>query len=570
MTGSMSLDEQQREAVTADVSARHVVIAGPGAGKTEVVGARCQHLVESEQAYPEQILLVSFSNAAVDVVRHRTAGVVDEGRGVDVCTLDSLAQRIRAELDPQDDTFIGYDAAIRRATALLAAAEAPLFPDICHVVVDEVQDVVGDRARFVLQLLRTGLAPDTGFTLLGDPIQALYDFQLADEDQMTSAALLDHVRSEFAAQDILLAGDYRAQTEDARRASRLRAELGGLPGSEQLLRLRRSQSELSPLGPLDDDAAQIIAGWSGSTALLCDTNARVALTADRLASLDLPTNLIPRAKESSIDPWVGRCLGDVTSNRIDHGEFAARLKRCRVEDVDGQWLRCLDLTGDPTELDLRLLGAALARPPRSFRRRSQCDVQVSTVHRAKGLEFDNVVLVDSEAWVRGSDTSSAHQLFVALSRARRRVTTVDGIDARRWRKDERADMWVDRGWNGRGGLRGVIIEPRHLVQSPLTAAQADAVSSAAVEWSEPYEDLTVDGSVIPKWMASVNGVTLGVTTEAFGVTVVRGRYGTLWPTLRGGRVEGVETAIRPGSEEFGQNGIALAARLVGHVITDWS
>ena len=126
--------------------ARLIVIAGPGAGKSEVVGERCRRLIEHD-VYPEEILVISFSNVAVDVVRARTKDVVDEGRGVDCATIDSLAARVRGELEETEPRFTGFDDSIKRATRLLEDADAPVFPDVRHVIVDEVQDVVGVRAR---------------------------------------------------------------------------------------------------------------------------------------------------------------------------------------------------------------------------------------------------------------------------------------------------------------------------------------------------------------------------------------------------------------------------------------
>ena len=81
MTGGPPiLDMDQQRAASAPADARQIVIAGPGAGKSEVVGARCRELLDHD-VYPEEILVISFSNAAVDVVRVRTKDVVDEGTG---------------------------------------------------------------------------------------------------------------------------------------------------------------------------------------------------------------------------------------------------------------------------------------------------------------------------------------------------------------------------------------------------------------------------------------------------------------------------------------------------------
>ena len=64
-----------------------------------------------------------------------------------------------------------------------------------HVLVDEIQDLVGSRAAMTLQILRQ---VDCGFTLLGDSAQGIYDFQISDQpDAMTSTEFLNHVREFF-------------------------------------------------------------------------------------------------------------------------------------------------------------------------------------------------------------------------------------------------------------------------------------------------------------------------------------------------------------------------------------
>ena len=47
-----------------------------------------------------------------------------------------------------------------------------------HVLVDEIQDLVGPRAQLVMALLRLA---DAGFTLFGDPAQAIYGHQAAQQ-----------------------------------------------------------------------------------------------------------------------------------------------------------------------------------------------------------------------------------------------------------------------------------------------------------------------------------------------------------------------------------------------------
>ncbi|WP_418606619.1 AAA family ATPase [Georgenia sp. SUBG003] len=72
---------------------------------------------------------------------------------------------------------MSFDARIRRALSELRDGSEPRILDVAHLIVDEVQDIVGERADLVIEALRK-LDDDAGFTLLGDPMQAIYDFQL--------------------------------------------------------------------------------------------------------------------------------------------------------------------------------------------------------------------------------------------------------------------------------------------------------------------------------------------------------------------------------------------------------
>ena len=44
-----------------------------------------------------------------------------------------------------------------------------------HVVIDEAQDLV-DKRHDLIRLLLENISPEAGFTVLGDPYQAIYDY----------------------------------------------------------------------------------------------------------------------------------------------------------------------------------------------------------------------------------------------------------------------------------------------------------------------------------------------------------------------------------------------------------
>ena len=69
---------------------------------------------------------------------------------------------------------------------LVIKKQKDLFAEYEHIIVDEVQDLVGVRAELVLSLLDS-LPDSCGFTLLGDSCQALYDYLAVNDSTVMSS-----------------------------------------------------------------------------------------------------------------------------------------------------------------------------------------------------------------------------------------------------------------------------------------------------------------------------------------------------------------------------------------------
>lgn len=67
------LDDEQREVVLSDEDYT-LVVAGAGAGKTTTVAAKVKYLVERRGVDPKKILIISFTNKAVDELKERING----------------------------------------------------------------------------------------------------------------------------------------------------------------------------------------------------------------------------------------------------------------------------------------------------------------------------------------------------------------------------------------------------------------------------------------------------------------------------------------------------------------
>lgn len=72
---AIQLDREQREVVLSDED-HTLVIAGAGAGKTTTIAAKVRYLVDIQKIDPEQILIISFTNKAVEELRERINGAL--------------------------------------------------------------------------------------------------------------------------------------------------------------------------------------------------------------------------------------------------------------------------------------------------------------------------------------------------------------------------------------------------------------------------------------------------------------------------------------------------------------
>ena len=88
------LNDQQKKAVDT-VLGPVIVIAGPGSGKTELLGIRTANILRSEQISPHNILLLTFTNSGAQNMRERLVSIIGEAAyKVAIYTFHSFASDI--------------------------------------------------------------------------------------------------------------------------------------------------------------------------------------------------------------------------------------------------------------------------------------------------------------------------------------------------------------------------------------------------------------------------------------------------------------------------------------------
>lgn len=445
----------QDEIIKAEPIERSVVNAGPGTGKTWTLIEKIIYMVNEEQAEAENILVLCFTHSAVEVVRDRLSDAAETGRigyewkDVDVRTFDSFSTYLLAwALDNHKELLPGffsletssYDQRIKTATSIFKKKK-DVLSDYEHIIVDEVQDLVGCRAELILAMLK-GLPDTCGFTILGDSCQALYDYMAENDPSVMS--------SEQFYRDIFKSfpnSNYFALTENHRQGDKLeqltipyrKAILTGsseerISAAKDLLcHISRTPVKLTEFSR--SDALQYIS--KGETlGILTRTNGQALQISAWLQNADVPHCLHRGLGSPTLGDWIAHIFCDYKNESVDENEFVAKhlalFPEAGYETAQMRW-RVLVSTqhgeahnryevADLLKGLLRSTGEPMLYESGTV---SKHTVTVSNIHRAKGKEFDSVIVIDDviEAMTDpdNEDLLEHKVCYVALTRPKKNI-----------------------------------------------------------------------------------------------------------------------------------------------------
>ncbi|MEK8070717.1 UvrD-helicase domain-containing protein [Rhodococcoides navarretei] len=579
------LDEAQRRVVNAPAEARLMVEAPAGSGKTEVVASRIAYLGADEGlSATAEILVLSFSRAAVHAVRTR----VSEGERVEanVRTFDSFASQLLLDFDIEP--LSSYDQRIRQATAALTALQDPpdLIADLAHVLIDEVQDLVGDRAEFVLAVL-AHLDAHAGITVLGDPLQGIYDFVLDDSSSaMSFDAFFDALTGEFGLQRLTLEHNYRARGADCVRLANvvrgLRLETDPSCALDLLDGFEGSLPQVDQ--PSDWKFLQY---YFGRTAVLCRSNAEVLRISRSMVDHGIRHVVRRPARSSGAARWIAPALCRLSGPIVAQSDVESAL-RIQLDDLNAEnaWYVLKSAEGrsrNYKQIDLGRLRAKVrsAAMPIALTQGDDLEVIVSTIHRAKGLEFDNVVIVESTVGFEEEPWAQVRRRYVALSRARDSIALTRLPQARSSIRefDWLANRLQERvGRSGQTRARAIEFCPADVYSDRPSAG--DEVDARAVQQilEAALPGVAVEGTLDtalssvnhPIYTLRIDGAPIGRTADEFGhafASLFRIKQG-FWPAeLVDLTLASVETTA--GDPRFteeaglGPGGFWLVPRVVG-------
>lgn len=462
----------QKRIVTDDREKTNVlVLAGPGSGKTRVLVHRIAYLLRMRRENPHGILVLTYNrHAAIEIRRRLMELVGNDSRGVMVLTCHSLAMRLVGA------SFIGHSDSpgdkifsdlMREAVALLRGDGLPpedadeqrerLLAGFRWILVDEYQDIGPDEYDLISALAGRTLA-DEGDRLtlfaVGDDDQNIYAFKDA------SVKFIRSFEKDYKARPVYLTENYRSTAYIIRAANALIAPAQQRMKAEHPIGINTDRAK-EPCGgiwsekdPVTQGKVQILlAGTdpiSQAQAIMLELRRLSTLTDD----WDWSACAVIARKWKYLESVRGFCEYHDIPVQLGSEEFPS-FWRLRETQVCLKWLRRRSVV-EVSELDawldaqrpgpwFKLLRDAateyqeetgvtempvdhfiewLAEWGRQIRRR-QKGLLLLTAHRAKGLEFDHVVVLDGgwECSGGNEDIDAPRRLYyVAMTRARQTLT----------------------------------------------------------------------------------------------------------------------------------------------------
>ena len=476
-----SLGNRRQADIVADERERTnvLVLAGPGSGKTRVLVHRIAFLIRVRRQNPQSILALVYNRHAATEIRQRLFALIgDDARGVTVSTCHGMAMRLvgacfaRQSGDVSNDDF---DEILRRAVTLfeaddLAKGEAEALRDTLiegfrWILVDEYQDIGPLEYKLISAIAGRSLE-DEGSRLslfaVGDDDQNIYSFR------GTSVRYIRQFEKDYRARPVFLTENYRSSANIIAAANMLIDPASHRMKTDNEIVINENRQEEPPGGELErldqagrgrvqilrvskDDkmqAAQAIAELQRISALVPEWSWKnAAVIARNWRYLDpvrsyCEAHDIPIQIGSDDHPNIWRlvetqALVDWIRSETDTSVRAADIAEWLNDQPTGPWWTLLREGLD--DLALEIGNHAIpkyeaiewfAEWSRDARER-QTGLLLLSAHKAKGLEFDDVVILDGgwdEGFHREDRDEDRRLYYVAMTRARRSLAMISMSD----------------------------------------------------------------------------------------------------------------------------------------------
>ena len=423
------LSERQKAIIEDDESKHIVVVAGPGSGKTRVLVHKLAAMLTLEDVKHEQLLMVTFSRAAATEFKMRLKDLIGNAANfVEIKTFHSYCFDLMGRIGNLEDS----DNVVRSAVEMIKNGDVePERISKSVLVIDEAQDMDEDEYNLVCALMSV----NDGMRVIavGDDDQNIFEFRGSDSKYMRSFV------TDFDARMYELVENYRSKQNIVRFSNsfvnfihnRLKnneiVAVNNEPGVVSLTRYKSKNLEEPVIDNFIKDR------HSGSSCFMTSTNDEAFRVLGLLLKKGVHAKLIQSTDGFSLSNLAEvryflkklSCSKQCSENNspiISEKDWLEAKDKLKKDYRDSACLdNCLQMLDDFEDTNSRMYRSDLEDFIREsnyedFYKEEKESVYVSTIHKTKGREFDNVYLLLNDVHVEHD--SDLRKLYVAMTRAR--------------------------------------------------------------------------------------------------------------------------------------------------------
>lgn len=412
-----------------------VVAAGPGSGKTKVLVHKLASLLLMEDVKHEQLLMLTFSRAAATEFKKRLLDLIGNAAYyIEIKTFHSYCFDLLGKVGTLGKT----DDIIKKTVEKIKSEEVETNRITKTIlVIDEAQDM--DEYEYALISALMEHNEDMRVIAVGDDDQNIFEFRGA------SSKYLERLIRDKQAAKYELIENFRSKnnlvtfTNTFAKSIRRRLKTAPVVAKQRddgLIKLNQVKSD-HLIVPLVEDL--LATDLSGTTCVLTRTNEEAIQLAGFLNHKGMPARLIQTNDGFNLlNLFEVRFFLDslkfnddvsVISNEIWE-EAKRKLKvnfsNSSKSDVVAQLISDFESINDKQKYKSDLHAFITESKLEDFVHKSLGTVLVSTMHKAKGKEFDNVFIMLTN--FSASSDEEKRLLYVAMTRAKQRLNVYFNVD----------------------------------------------------------------------------------------------------------------------------------------------
>ena len=421
------LSKRQMEIITDKDSRCIVVAAGPGSGKTRVLVHKLASLLLLEDVKHEQLLMLTFSRAAATEFKQRLMELIgNAAHFVEIKTFHSYCFDLLGRIGNLEDS----KSVVSKAAEMICQGEVePNKINKIVLVIDEAQDMGTEEHALVKALMTNN--EEMRVIAVGDDDQNIYEFRGSNSDYMYQLA------QESGSKCVEMTENYRSAQQPVDFANRFLKAINKRIKSTPIISMKKEKGWVEVIRhhstymyhPLVENLLKH--KNNGTSCVLTQTNEEAVILTALLRKHGINSKLIQsmdglrfwnmaemryflryidkRIKTPLIteDLWEG--AKHATFSIYEKSLSLSYVKRCVSQFEETNKTRYLS---DFKEF-------VFESSVEDFCDTSGTDVVVSTIHKAKGREFDDVYMLISDNYVK--DDHLMRRYYVGITRAKERL-----------------------------------------------------------------------------------------------------------------------------------------------------